>query len=53
MITSSPRIGIAAPRIVFFDDLAENIEAAQAHGLIGVQVRSSDDVARALDQLGL
>jgi putative hydrolase of the HAD superfamily len=45
--------GIAAARIVFFDDLAENIEAARAHGLIGVQVRSSDDVAKALDQLGL
>ena len=46
-------IGIAAPRIVFFDDLADNITAARAHGLIGVQVTSSDDVARALDQLGL
>jgi putative hydrolase of the HAD superfamily len=45
--------GIAAPRIVFFDDLAENILAARAHGLLGVQVTSSDDVAKALDQLGL
>jgi putative hydrolase of the HAD superfamily len=46
-------IGVAAPRIVFFDDLAENIDAARAHGLIGVQVNSIDDVAKALDQLGL
>jgi putative hydrolase of the HAD superfamily len=46
-------IGFPAPRIVFFDDLEENIVAAQAHGLIGVQVSSSDDVSRALDQLGL
>jgi len=45
--------GIAAKRIVFFDDLAENIAAATAHGLIGVQVRTSEDVAKALDQLGL
>jgi putative hydrolase of the HAD superfamily len=45
--------GIAAQRIVFFDDLAENIDAARAHGLIGVQVTSSDDVAKALGQLGL
>jgi putative hydrolase of the HAD superfamily len=46
-------IGVAAPRIVFFDDLAENIAAARAHGLIGVHVTCSDDVAKALDQLGL
>ncbi|KIZ37132.1 MULTISPECIES: HAD-IA family hydrolase [Rhodopseudomonas] len=46
-------IGIEAERIVFFDDLIENIEGARACGLIAVQVRSSDDVARALDALGL
>jgi putative hydrolase of the HAD superfamily len=46
-------IGVPAGRIVFFDDLDENIAAAKAHGLLGVQVRNSDDVARALDQLGL
>jgi len=45
--------GIAATRIVFFDDLAENIAAATEHGLIGVQVKSSEDVAKALDRLGL
>ena len=46
-------IGVAPERIVFFDDLAENIEAARQHGLKAVHVRSSADVARALDQLGL
>ncbi len=46
-------IGISPDRIVFFDDLAENIDAARAHGLQAVHVRSSADVAQALDQLGL
>jgi HAD superfamily hydrolase (TIGR01509 family) len=46
-------IGVPADRIVFFDDLAENIEGARARGLKTVQVRSSDDVAHALDALGV
>jgi putative hydrolase of the HAD superfamily len=46
-------IGIAAPRIVFFDDLAENIEGAQARGLIAVHVTSPHDVAEALAALGI
>jgi len=46
-------IGVAPGRIVFFDDLAENVDAARDRGLHAVQVHSSDDVARALDQLGL
>ncbi|WP_420133022.1 HAD family hydrolase [Rhodopseudomonas sp.] len=46
-------IGARPDRIVFFDDLAENIEAARQHGLKAVHVRSSADVAQALDQLGL
>ncbi|MEH2513407.1 HAD superfamily hydrolase (TIGR01509 family) [Nitrobacteraceae bacterium AZCC 1564] len=46
-------IGVPAQRIVFFDDLAENIEGARARGLIGVQVTSSDDVARTLNALGI
>ena len=46
-------IGVPAPRIVFFDDLAENIEGARARGLNAVHVRSSDDVAAALDALGI
>jgi putative hydrolase of the HAD superfamily len=46
-------IGVPAERIVFFDDLAENIEGARARGLLAVQVRSSADVAQALDALGI
>jgi glucose-1-phosphatase len=46
-------IGVPAPRILFFDDLAENVEGARARGLRAVQVTSSDDVARALAALGI
>jgi glucose-1-phosphatase len=46
-------IGAPAERIVFFDDLAENIEGARASGLKVVHVRSSDDVAGALAALGI
>jgi glucose-1-phosphatase len=46
-------IGVPAQRIVFFDDLAENIEGARARGLNAIQVTSSDDVARALAALGI
>jgi putative hydrolase of the HAD superfamily len=46
-------IGVPAQRIVFFDDLIENVEGARASGLVAVHVRSSADVADALDQLGL
>jgi glucose-1-phosphatase len=46
-------IGVPAERIVFFDDLADNIEGARARGLQAVQVRSSADVAAALDALGI
>lgn len=46
-------IGVPAQRIVFFDDLADNIEGARARGLIGVHVRSTDDVAKALAELGI
>ena len=46
-------IGVPAPRIVFFDDLAENIEGARARGLTAVHVTSSDDVAGALAALGI
>ncbi|ABD88009.1 HAD family hydrolase [Rhodopseudomonas palustris] len=46
-------IGAKAERIVFFDDLIENVEAARARGLIAVHVRSSADVAHALDALGV
>ena len=46
-------IGAPAGRIVFFDDLAENIEGARACGLKAVHVRSSDDIANALAALGM
>jgi FMN phosphatase YigB (HAD superfamily) len=46
-------IGVPAERIVFFDDLAENIEGARARGLTAVHVRSPNDVAEALAALGI
>jgi FMN phosphatase YigB (HAD superfamily) len=46
-------IGAPASRIVFFDDLAENIESARARGLTAVHVTSPEDVADALAALGL
>jgi HAD superfamily hydrolase (TIGR01509 family) len=46
-------IGVPAQRIVFFDDLAENVEGARARGLLAVHVRSSAEVAEALDALGI
>jgi putative hydrolase of the HAD superfamily len=45
-------IGFPAERIVFFDDLAENIDGARARGLTAVHVTSPDDVAQALAALG-
>jgi len=46
-------IGAPAGRIVFFDDLAENIEGARATGLTAIQVKSAADVASALEALGI
>ena len=46
-------IGVPASRILFFDDLAENIEGARACGLMAVHVRSPTDVADALAALGI
>jgi putative hydrolase of the HAD superfamily len=46
-------IGVPASRIVFFDDLAENIEGARACGLTAVHVTSPDDVAHTLAALGI
>jgi len=46
-------IGFPASRILFFDDLAENIEGARACGLMAVHVTSSTDVADALAALGI
>ncbi len=46
-------IGVPAERIVFFDDLAANIEGARERGLVAVHVTSPDDVANALAALGI
>jgi len=46
-------IGVPAQRIVFFDDLAENIEGARMRGLTAVHVTSPADVANALTALGI
>ena len=46
-------IGAPASRVVFFDDLADNIAGARAYGLTAVHVKSSEDVARALTALGV
>jgi FMN phosphatase YigB (HAD superfamily) len=46
-------ISVPAERIVFFDDLAENIEGARDSGLIAVHVTSPGDVANALAALGI
>jgi putative hydrolase of the HAD superfamily len=46
-------IGVPARRIVFFDDLAENIEGARTRGLTAVHVTSPKDVADALAALGI
>src|SRR4051812_1670648 len=46
-------IGVPAERIVFFDDLAENIDGARARRLIAIQVTSPRDGADALEGLGI
>jgi FMN phosphatase YigB (HAD superfamily) len=45
-------IGKDAGAVLFFDDLADNVEAARHAGLHAVQVRSPEDVAAALQSLG-
>lgn len=46
-------IGVPAERIVFFDDLAENVAAARNCGLQAVHVTSPTSVAEALANLGV
>jgi HAD superfamily hydrolase (TIGR01549 family) len=46
-------MGVPAKRIVFFDDLAENVEGARKRGLTAVHVTSSHDVGNALKALGI
>src|ERR1700744_5085083 len=45
-------IGVPAQRIVFFDDLAENIQGARKQGLTAVHVTSPNDVATLLAARG-
>ena len=46
-------IGVPAAQVLLFDDLAVNVEAARALGLLAVQVRSPEDVRRGLSERGL
>jgi putative hydrolase of the HAD superfamily len=46
-------IGVPASRVVFFDDLAENVEGARSRGLKAVHVTSSRDIEGALSALGI
>jgi glucose-1-phosphatase len=46
-------MGVPASRIVFFDDLADNIKGARASGLRAVHVTSTRDIADALMELGI
>jgi len=45
-------LGVPLDSIMFFDDLVENIEGAQAAGLQAVHVRSPRDVRDALEAIG-
>jgi putative hydrolase of the HAD superfamily len=51
--TVAQRIGIDPAAILFFDDLAQNIDGAHAAGFQAVQVRGPHDVRAALVQTGL
>jgi HAD superfamily hydrolase (TIGR01509 family) len=44
-------IGCPPSRILFFDDLAQNVEGARRAGLQAVRVRGPADIARALDEI--
>jgi FMN phosphatase YigB (HAD superfamily) len=46
-------IGLPAERIVFFDDVVENIHGARAAGLQAIHVTTSAALAEAIDALGL
>jgi putative hydrolase of the HAD superfamily len=46
-------IAVPAERIMFFDDVIENVDGARARGLQAVHVRSTADVADALKALEL
>jgi FMN phosphatase YigB (HAD superfamily) len=43
------KLGVALPEILFFDDLIDHVQGAQAHGMQAVHYRSMQDVTDALD----
>jgi HAD superfamily hydrolase (TIGR01509 family) len=45
-------LGVPIGSLLFFDDLAENVEGARSAGLQAVHVRTPDDVRRALQAIG-
>ena len=46
-------IGVPAERVLFFDDVADNVSGAQASGLQAVQVASAVQIERALQSYGI
>ena len=44
-------MGVAAPRILFFDDALANVEGARAAGLQAIHVRGNADVVAALEPI--
>ena len=44
-------MGMAPQRILFFDDIAENVAGARACGVRAVQVKTAGDVERALEDM--
>ena len=47
------RFGLAAKEAVFVDDLAANVEAAEALGLVGIQFRDAQSLRTELTRVGL
>jgi glucose-1-phosphatase len=46
-------MGVAPGRVLFFDDVADNVSGARLSGLQAVQVVSAPEIMAALDALGL
>ncbi len=47
----STAIGVSLDRILFFDDMRENVDGARAVGMQAVHVRSIEDIARAVQNV--
>ena len=52
-LTTTERLGVEPEEVLFFDDLAANVEGARRVGMQAAQVTGIDDVRRALAQLGI